>query len=180
MLHTGGIGKRVAISSLTGRLRHFFGPDALAIGLYGQSMLSQGEKGYIGILKGKYAGLAKEYTEGSPITSFDSSIIGEFGVEVVELYYTGSINRLDVRGFEAFSGLSYEGGLSIGFGGSLIAPSVSVGAGVLFSKNYDMYNNYSIGVTSSISIGTGGIGIPIYPGISIGGNFSLQGLNIIE
>ncbi|MEM0931589.1 MAG: RHS repeat-associated core domain-containing protein [Bacteroidota bacterium] len=156
-VHSGAFGKNIAIAAITQRVRHIFGPDAVAVSGNLISAPVVGvklEKGGIILQRGPNKG-GFEWFDGLAGVVGLPTISGE--VSVTELFFSGSVNEIN---FDVFTGsyheLNFGGdvGISIGVHGSIsinsatkqfvIGTGVNVGLG--FSPVYGIDFNYQYGI----------------------------------
>ncbi len=138
-IHSGVFGRGLMMSSITGRTRHLFGPDAIAIA--GTGDVSAGvnvglEKGGLAVLRGKDRGLYSLNDMGVGIGGI--SVSG--GVEFMRLYSSAAQVS---KGH--FYGNRYEGNLSV------TVFDVSVGVTGTYSK-HSTGGGYTIGMGYTLSL----------------------------
>lgn len=136
-IHSGLLGEGLMMSSITGRTRHLFGPDAIAIAGTGDvsSGVSVGiEKGGIVVLRGNERGIYSLNDVGIGIGGITVSA----GAEVMRLYSSaGKVLR------SHFYGNRYEGNLSV------TIFDVSVGVTGTLSRHSD---GYTVGLGHTIGL----------------------------
>ena len=115
-VHSGFFGENLAAASITGKLRHLFGADAIAVSGNAAAGMGGGikvEKGGIAILRGKDAG---EFIGYDDIGAGASTPSASATAGVTKLYYSGSRNfshRVFFGPRNEFN-LSFDAGLSVG------------------------------------------------------------------
>lgn len=148
--HTGVFGKGLAISLVTGRMRHVFGPDAIAgeveIGAAAGPAGIRAAKGGVYALVGPNKGKFYSFTEFGNGAGWDAVL----GVSATEFYYTGKASIFNP--IDHLSGISHM----ISAGGTF--SGIDFGAGVGFAntdKISGKYTNriymlsYNVGFTGS-------------------------------
>ena len=138
--HSGALGENLAMSLITGRTRHIFGPDAISIGVEGTVFTpagggSVGAEGVL-ILRGDDIGITV-YGEGGVGAGMD---VGA-GLTGGKYYYTGGLGTFTSKSFGGpyvKANLSFTYGADLGRSvsiapgnkGSIIGLSATVGVGV--------------------------------------------------
>lgn len=144
-VHSGFFGEGIAMSALTGKTRHLWGPDArsfniTAEGSFGGTMGV--EAGLMQILRGSDAGYYLMQDQGAGMLT---DIQVSAGVENSRYYYSGSKNTLKRTTFE---GLRTEGNFNV-----TVLPSVSFGVTGSYAVVDGGANRvYSIGSTATIGL----------------------------
>lgn len=154
-IHTGSFGEGLMMSSITGRTRHLFGPDAISMESVGDVSSGIGinlEKGGLFILRGKEQGLYSLNDLGVGI----GGITVSGGVEVMK-YYDSAANVLKSH----FYGNRYEGNLS------LTVCSANVGVTGVVARHSD---GFTIGYGSTFALDA----IPFNIGFSLNKGVTTQ------
>ncbi|KWW38831.1 MAG: hypothetical protein F083_2118 [bacterium F083] len=154
-LAVGPLNKGLAIAMVTGRIRHMFGPDAIAgaITMDANSGIAlSAEGGGLYVLVGKDKGFYSyaDLGAGAGLVSVSA------GVEFVELYSSSATSEVSVNDF---TGPRLEGNYSV------TAFGMNVGATAIYSERYD-----ANGVKTGYTIGIGPtVGVDAIP-FKVGGN----------
>lgn len=151
-VHSGMFGEGLAIAAFTGRLRHVFGPDAIAIAGTGEVTAGFAvgvEKGALVVLRGVEKGIYNLNDLGFGAGGISASL----GVEVIKLYTTAK-NVLK----QHFYGTRFEANGSItaglGLGVSVVASkadnytTIGYGVNVSFGPQLTIIGNANWGVTT--------------------------------
>ena len=154
-IHSGWFGPNVAAAAVTQRLRHLFGPDAVA--LSGNLSLIAGyggkyENGAIALLRGKAS--AKNFQGVAGALGFPTA---SMEISVTNLYYNGPVSNIEMSiflgNYQEFN-LGLDVGISVGVHASISTISsenfvlgigTNYGAGI--SPLYGIDANFQIGKT---------------------------------
>jgi hypothetical protein len=131
---------RIAVAIVTGKVRHYFGPDAIAISGELAEQVGIGikqERGYFRIMRGSEAG---NWTRFSGMAGSIGGPELSANLSVMELFYSGSISTIS---YDVFLGEYYQWNASVDLG-------IGVGISAMYSPLDDGY--FTIGYGFNISL----------------------------
>ena len=151
------ITRRIPIAIATGRVRHMFGPDAIAGAITmdansGVALSAEGGGLYVMVGKDKGFYSYADLGAGAGLVSVSA------GVEFVELYSSSPTSEVSVYDF---TGPRWEGNYSV------TALGINIGATAIYSNRYDI-NGVKTGYTIGIGVTVGVDAIPF----NVGGNIN--------
>lgn len=154
-LAVGPLNKGLAIAMVTGRIRHMFGPDAIAGAITmdansGIALSAEGEGLYVLVGKDKGFYSYADLGAGAGLVSVSA------GVEFVELYSSSATSEVKLTDFT---------GPRLEVNYSVTALNINIGATAIYSDRYDA-NGVKTGYTIGIGLAVGVDAIPF----KVGGN----------
>ncbi len=156
--HAGWFGEGMAAATITQRIRHIFGPDAVAFSINGTSSPLVGtefEKGGIIFKRGPNAPYAKELNGAAAVLGLPT-LSGE--ISITSLYNSGKASQLTLDSFTG-SYIELDLGVDVGIsvGGHASYSSIADGTYTIgFGANYGIGWSPLYGIDANIQLGTTG------------------------